>query len=172
MRKVSDYYVARSAVVVGNVSIGPLASIWYNAVVRGDVAPIRIGARVNIQDGAIVHCKSDVPLEIADDVTIAHQAVVHCTRVGPRSLIGIGATLLDDVEIGADCFVAARSLVVPGTIVPDGSFVIGSPARVTRPSSDRDRAYIALAARTYLDLAPRHAAAEFRDRARPPAGFS
>ncbi len=163
MRKIGDYYVARTAVVVGDVAIGPESSIWYGAVVRGDVAPIRIGARVNVQDGALLHCKHAVPLEIADDVVIAHHAVVHCRRVGPRSLIAIRATLLDEVEIGENCVIAAGALVPPRTIIPPRSVVMGVPGKVVREVNEDDLAYIDLAVQVYRRLAPRHAAGDFRE---------
>ncbi len=170
MRRIGDHYVADTAVVVGDVTIGPEASIWYGAVVRGDVAPIRIGARVNVQDGAVLHCKHGVPLEIADDVVIAHQAVVHCRRVGSRSLIAIRATLLDDVEIGEDCVIAAGAIVTPGTKIPPGSVVMGVPGKVVRPISEDERAYIDLAVHVYRRLAPRHANGEFALHRSPVAG--
>jgi len=163
MRKIDGYYLARTAVVTGDVTIAADASIWYGAVVRGDVAPVRIGARTNVQDGAVLHCRTGVPLDVADEVIIGHHAVVHGRRVGRRSLIGIRATLLDDVEVGEHCLIAAGSLLVPGTTVPDGSVVMGSPGRVVREIRDEDRAYIEHAVRTYLDLAARYAAGEFRE---------
>jgi len=169
MKKIGDYYAARNAVVTGDVRIGAGSSIWYNAVVRGDVAPIRIGARVNVQDGAVIHGKTAVPVEIADDVVIAHQAIVHCHRIGPRCLIGIRSTLLDDVEIGEECVIAAGAVVVPGTIVPPRSVLMGIPARIVRPVSENDLAYIDLAVQTYVRLAGRYAAGEIPDHTRPDA---
>lgn len=170
MRNIGDYYVAHSAVVVGDVSIGPEASIWYGAVVRGDVAPIRIGARVNVQDGALLHCKTAVPLEIADDVVIAHHAVVHGRRIGPHCLIAIRATLLDDVEVGENCVIAAGAIVPPGTKIPPGSVVMGVPGKVVRPIREEEMAYIDLAVQAYRRLAPRHASGEFPLHRPPAAG--
>ena len=161
MNRIGDYYVACNAVVVGDVTLGANASIWYGAVIRGDVAPIRIGDRTNVQDGAVLHCATDVPLDIGEDVLIAHHAVVHCRRIGPRTLIGIRATVLDDAEVGSDCVIAAGAVIVPGTIIPDGSVVMGIPGRVVRETTDRDRAYIHEGIETYLRLAPRHVAGEF-----------
>jgi len=109
------------------VTLGDGANIWHHCVLRGDVAPIRVGRRVNLQDGALLHCKHDVTLEIDDDVAIAHYAVVHCKRVGSNTLIGTRATVLDDCEIGRDCIIAAGTVVAPRTIVPDGSVVMGCP---------------------------------------------
>jgi carbonic anhydrase/acetyltransferase-like protein (isoleucine patch superfamily) len=157
-----DYYIAPTAVVQGDVTIGSGSSVWPFCVLRGDVAPIRIGARVAVQDGAILHCNTGVPLEIGDDVGIGHGAVVHCRSVGSRSLVGIRATVLDDVVVGCECIVAAGAVVVPGAEVPDGSVVMGAPARVVRAITDEDRAYIRHVVETYQELAARHAAGEFR----------
>ena len=135
--------------------------MWHQVVIRGDVAPIRIGERVNVQDGAILHCKLGVTLDVADDVIIGHLAVVHCKRVGSRSLIGIRATVLDDAEIGEDCLIAAGALVPPGTIVPGGSVVLGMPGKVARAIKPEEKAYIRRVLGGYADLARRHAAGEF-----------
>jgi carbonic anhydrase/acetyltransferase-like protein (isoleucine patch superfamily) len=169
MRKIGEYYAARTAVVTGNVLIGRDSSIWYGAVARGDVAPIRIGARVNVQDGAVIHGKTAVPVEIADDVVIAHHAIVHCRRVGARCLIGTRCTLLDDVEVGEESVIAACALVVPGTVVPPRSVVMGIPGRIVRQVSEDDLAYIDLAVQTYVRLAKRYAAGEIPDHTLPDA---
>lgn len=161
IRRVGSIAVAESAVIVGNVTFGEDCNVWHHCVIRGDVAPIRLGRRVNIQDGALLHCKQDVPLEIADDVAIAHHAVVHCRRVGPRTLIGTRATVLDDCEIGSDCLIAAGALLTPRTIVPDGSVVMGLPGRIVRPIRDEERAYVRYVVDRYLDLTRRHLAGEF-----------
>ncbi|HSW45818.1 MAG TPA: gamma carbonic anhydrase family protein [Phycisphaerae bacterium] len=161
IRRVGDVYIAETAAVVGDVTIGPETSVWPGAVIRGDVAPIRLGARVNIQDGAVLHCAHDVPLDIADDVVIAHRAIVHCRSVGPFTLIGNGAILLDHAQIGEDCLVAAGAMVPPRMVVPPGSLVMGSPARVVRPIRERERDYIRRGVSYYLDLARRHVTGEF-----------
>ncbi len=162
MRRVGEAFISESAVVVGDVTLGRDCSVWPFACIRGDVAPIRVGARVNVQDGAVLHCAHDAPLEIADDVMIAHRAVVHCSRVGSFTLIGTGAILLDGCRIGDDCLVAAGTLVPPGTIVSPCSLVMGSPARIVRPIRDSERAHIRRGIEYYLDLARRHAAGGFR----------
>ncbi|UCD30072.1 MAG: gamma carbonic anhydrase family protein, partial [Planctomycetota bacterium] len=95
MHKVGDVYIAQSAVVEGDVILGPETNIWHHCVLRGDVAPIRVGRQVNIQEGSILHCDTDVPLQIADQVVIGHNVVVHCRSVGSRTLIGISANILD-----------------------------------------------------------------------------
>ena len=162
IKRVGAAYVAGSAIVVGDVRMGTDSNIWHHCVVRGDVAPVRLGERVNVQDNSVLHCKLGVTLEIADDVAIGHQAVVHCKSVGPRTLVGIRATLLDDCEIGEDCLIAAGAVVAPGTIVPSGSVVMGLPGKVARPIRDEERAYIRRVVATYLELSRRHAAGEFQ----------
>lgn len=159
--RIGSIYAARTAVIVGDVALGIDCNIWHHAVVRGDVAAIRLGARVNVQDGAVLHCQLGVPLQIGDDVAIGHLAVVHGKSVGARTLVGTRATVLDDCEIGEDCLIAAGSLLPPGTVVPSGSLVVGTPAKVVRETRDEDRAYIRRVVETYLDLARRHAAGEF-----------
>ncbi len=150
-------FVAPSAIVCGEVTIGDDCTIMHHVCIRGDVSAIRIGRRVNVQDGTVVHTKTGVPLDIADDVGIGHRAVVHGRRVGAHSLIGIGAILLDDSEIGDGCVIAAGALVPPGMIVPANSVAMGIPARVVRAVTDADRAYVAFVVRNYLELNRRHA---------------
>jgi carbonic anhydrase/acetyltransferase-like protein (isoleucine patch superfamily) len=164
IRQVGSVFVAESAIIVGDVTLGDDCNIWHYCVVRGDVAPIHVGKRVNIQDGALLHCKHEVTLEIADDVAIAHQAIVHCKRVGSRTLIGTRATVLDDCEIGEDCIIAAGAVVPPRTVVPDGSVVMGVPGKVVRPIKPEEREYVRYIVDCYLDLSRRHVAGEF-----PPA---
>jgi gamma-carbonic anhydrase len=162
MERMGQVYVARSAVVVGDVTLGDGCSIWPQAVLRGDVAPIRLGQRVNVQDGSVLHCNHEVPLEIADDVAIGHLACVHCKRVGPNTLIATRATILDDAEIGQDCLIGAGAVVPPGMIIPDGSVVLGMPGKIIRPMRDKDREYVRRVVTYYLELARRHAEGEFK----------
>src|SRR4051794_41899626 len=115
----TGYFLASTSIVVGEVDIGELASFWFGAVVRGDVAPVTIGRRVNVQDNAVIHCDTGVPNVIEDDVTIGHGAIVHGEFVGTRSLIGMGATLLSRTRLGSECLVAAGAGVPPGMGVPD-----------------------------------------------------
>ena len=162
IRRVGDAFLANTATVVGDVQLGVDCSVWPQAVIRGDVAPIRVGARVNVQDGALLHCAHDTPLEIADDAAIAHHAIVHCRSVGSFTLIGSGAIVLDHCQIGEDCLIAAGALVPPGTVVPPGSVVMGNPGKVVRPIRNSEREYIRRAVTYYLDLARRHLAGEFK----------
>lgn len=145
-------YIASTAYVGGQVTIGDDCTIMHHVTIRGDVSAIRIGARVNIQDGTVVHTKTGVPLDIADDVAIGHRAVVHCRRVGPRTLIGIGAIVLDDAEIGEDCFIAAGALVPPGMIVPAGKVLMGMPAKIVRDATEKEHGYVQFVLENYLKL--------------------
>lgn len=156
-----NVYIAPTAYVGGHVQIGDDVTIMHHVCIRGDVSSITIGERVNVQDGTIIHTKTDVPLELAPDVSIGHRAVVHCRRVGRGTLIGIGAIVLDEAEIGSDCIIAAGALVTPGTVIPDGKVVVGTPGRVLRDINERDREYLRFVTERYLDLGHRHAAGEF-----------
>jgi carbonic anhydrase/acetyltransferase-like protein (isoleucine patch superfamily) len=152
------YFLARSSIVVGEVGIGELASFWFGAVVRGDVAPVTVGRRVNVQDNAVVHCDSGVPNVIEDDVTIGHGAIVHGMFVGQGSLIGMGATLLGRTKIGRGCLVAAGAVVPPGLEVPDGMAVMGVPGKIVRPVKDEERQYMRWLTDHYVELARKYLA--------------
>jgi carbonic anhydrase/acetyltransferase-like protein (isoleucine patch superfamily) len=150
------YFVAHNATIVGDVEIGALASFWFNAVVRGDVAPVSIGRRVNVQDGVVIHCDTDVPNTIEDDVTIGHGAIVHGTFVGKGSLVGMGSTLLSRTRIGRECLVAAGAVVPPGLNVPDRMLVMGVPGKIVRPVTDRDLEYMRWLTGHYVELAQKY----------------
>jgi carbonic anhydrase/acetyltransferase-like protein (isoleucine patch superfamily) len=156
-----DVYIAPTSYVSGDLTIGDETTIMPLAVVRGDIAPIRIGARVNVQDGAILHTLYDVPLEIGDDVGIGHRAVVHCRRVGPHALIGIGAIVLDDCEIGTDCIVGAGAVLPPRTFIPDGKVVMGLPGKIVRDVTQRDLETIDEVIESYRQIGRMHAAGGF-----------
>ena len=149
-------YIAESADVVGDVSLGEGVSIWYQAVLRGDVAPISVGRNTNIQDGAIVHTATDGPAEIGDDVSIGHGAIVHACKIGNRTLIGMGAIILDGAVIGNDCIIGAGALVTKNTVIPDGSMAFGSPARVIRPLNDEEKLDNLKRVERYLRVAQEH----------------
>jgi len=153
-----NVYIAPTAYVGGEVVIGNECTIMHHVTIRGDVSKITIGRRVNIQDGAIVHTKTGVPLEIGDEVAIGHRAVVHCRRVGNRVLIGIGAVVLDNCEVNAGAIVAAGAVLTPGTVVPQGKLVVGVPGKVLRDVTDREREYIHFVVQSYYELGRRHAA--------------
>ncbi|MEM8874124.1 MAG: gamma carbonic anhydrase family protein [Planctomycetota bacterium] len=157
-----DFYTAPSATIVGVVGIGTDANFWFNSVVRGDVAPVTIGARVNVQDGACIHCDSGVPNVIGDDVSIGHGAIVHGERVGPGTLIGMGAVVLGRTSIGAQCLIAAGCTVPPGLQVPDRSVVMGVPGKIVREVRPKELDYLDWLSKHYVDLARRYAAGDFR----------
>jgi carbonic anhydrase/acetyltransferase-like protein (isoleucine patch superfamily) len=137
-----------------------LSSFWFNAVVRGDVAPITIGRRVNVQDGAVIHCDSGVPNIIEDDVTIGHRAIVHGAHVGQGSLVGMGAILLSQTRIGRECLIGAGAVVPPGLVVPDRTVVIGVPGKIARPLRDKELNYLRWLTGHYVALAERYASGE------------
>jgi carbonic anhydrase/acetyltransferase-like protein (isoleucine patch superfamily) len=148
-------FVAWNAEVLGQVSLGEGASIWYGAVLRGDIAPIRVGAGSNVQDGAVVHVDHDTPCVIGDHVTIGHAAVIHACRVGDRCLIGMGAIILNQAVIGEDSIVGAGALVTQGKVFPPRSMILGSPAKVVRPLRDEEVAGLRPHAEGYVDIARR-----------------
>lgn len=138
--------------IIGDVEIGEKSSVWFNTVIRGDVNYIRIGKRTNIQDNSSLHVTKDIyPLIIGDDVTVGHGVVLHGCTVKDRCLIGMGAVLLDDAEIGPDSIVGAGALVTEGTKVPSGSLVIGMPARVSRPLRPEEISRILRSADNYIE---------------------
>ncbi len=157
-------FVTANAVVIGDVVIGPQSSVWFQSVVRADVGPIRIGARTNLQDHVIVHVLSGgkAATIIGDDVTIGHRAIVHGGTIGDRVLIGMGAVVLDHVEIGEDCLVGAGALVPPGTKVPPGRLVLGNPARVVRELRADERAKLLESAANYVAYAIEYRASDIR----------
>ncbi len=150
--------MAPSADVIGDVTLGDEANVWYGAVLRGDVMPIRIGARTNIQDLALVHASSDISqTTVGHDTTVGHGAILHGCKVGNFCLIGMGAIVLDNAEIGDYCLVGAGSLVTPGKRFEPGSVIMGSPARRVRDVTDAERAQFAESALHYVALAAQHA---------------
>ena len=146
-------YLASTAVVLGDVTLGDHSSVWYHAVLRGDINYITVGAYSNIQDGAVIHLADEYPCEIGDWVTVGHCAVVHACSVGDECLIGMNSTILDGAEIGAQSIVGANALVTQGTKIPEGSLVLGSPAKVVRTLSAEERADLKSWAQKYVDNA-------------------
>jgi carbonic anhydrase/acetyltransferase-like protein (isoleucine patch superfamily) len=145
-------YVDVSAQVIGDVELGDHASVWMNAVVRGDVHSIRIGPYSNIQDNCVVHVfKDQHPTVVADHVTVGHSVTLHGCRIGSWCLIGMGATILNDAEIGEESIIAAGSLVPEGMKVPPRSLVMGLPAKVRRPISEEERAGLRRYAQNYYE---------------------
>ena len=133
-------YITKSAVVFGAVTLGKQSSVWYNAVLRGDIHEIVVGEGTNIQDNAVLHIADNFGCYLGDYVTVGHSAVVHACRVGNETLVGMGATILDGAVVGSQCIVGANALVKQGQEIPDGSMAVGSPARVIRKLTDEERA--------------------------------
>ena len=131
-------FVAPGAVVRGDVHLAENSSVFYNAVLRGDRAPIFIGAGTNIQDGCVVHVEYDLPAVVGRDVTVGHGAILHGCTIGDNSLIGMGAVVLNGAQIGKNCIIGASALVTQGMQVPDGSMLLGVPAKVRRPLTEEE----------------------------------
>lgn len=155
--KDESVWVAPDASVMGKVAVGRDVSIWFGAVVRGDNEPISIGDGTNIQDGAVLHSDFGSPLTIGAHCTIGHRAIVHGCTIGEGSLIGMGAIVLDGATIGKGCLVGAGAIVTEGKSFPDGSLIIGAPAKVVRPLDDSARAALKQAAVSYAENARRFA---------------
>ena len=154
-----DAFVADGARIVGDVTLGPRASVWYNAVLRGDSASITIGAESNLQDNVSVHVDTANPVVLGARVSVGHNAVVHGCTIGDGSLIGMGAVVLSGAVIGAGCLIAGGAVVLGGTEVPDGSLVAGVPAKVRRALTDDERAGLLENASIYLRHIDAHEAA-------------
>jgi carbonic anhydrase/acetyltransferase-like protein (isoleucine patch superfamily) len=152
---------AHNCTVVGDVTVGADVSIWFNAVIRGDVAAVVIGPRTNVQDGAVIHCDSGVANQIGADVVIGHGAIVHGKAVGDGTLIGMGAVVLGQTVIGKNCLIAAGAVVPPGLVVPDGMAVMGVPGKITRPVKPEELQYMLRLQTHYVELARRYVAGEF-----------
>jgi carbonic anhydrase/acetyltransferase-like protein (isoleucine patch superfamily) len=146
-------FVAPGATVVGDVVLGAEASVWFGAVLRGDVEKLTVGARSNVQDNAVLHADPGAPLVLGDDVTVGHMVMLHGCQVGDRSLIGIGAVVMNHARIGANCIVGAKSLVTEGKTYPDGVLIIGAPARVIRELSAAEIAGLTESAARYVQRA-------------------
>lgn len=148
-------WVADSAQVIGQVSLAQDASVWFGAVLRGDTAPISVGAGSNIQDGAVLHADVGQPLQIGAGVTVGHKVVLHGCTVGDDSLIGIGAVVLNGAKIGKGCLVGAGALVTEGKEFADGSLILGSPARAVRTLTPEQQAGLRQSAAHYVANAQR-----------------
>ncbi len=154
--KIQDVYIANTATVLGELTLGENVNIWYGASVRGDVAPISIGSCTNVQDNAVIHCDHTVANTIGSDVTIGHSAILHGIEVGDGSLIGMSATLLGGSRVGKRCLIAAGAVVPPGMVVPDDSVVMGVPGKIVRQTTDQEKSYLLKLPRHYLKLVRQH----------------
>ncbi len=155
-------FVEESAQVIGDVHVGAESSVWFNAVVRGDVFHVRIGARTNVQDGTVIHVSSGTHATILEDeVTVGHNVTLHGCYVGRGSLVGIGAIVMDGARVGAESLVAAGSLVSPGTVIPPRSLVMGVPAKVKRPLTDEEAAGLAHFWKNYVEYTKEYKSDEY-----------
>lgn len=154
-------WIAPGAVVVGEVTLGPRSSVWFNSVLRGDTAPVAIGADTNVQDNSTVHVDEGMPAIVGDRVTVGHRCIVHGCVVEDDCLVGMGAVVLSGARIGTGSLVGAAALVREGQVIPPGSLAVGAPARVLGPVNDSHRAAIAEGARHYAALARAYVAKGF-----------
>lgn len=154
-----DVFVAPTATLSGDVSLGERSSAFYGVSVRGDSAPIRVGAGSNLQDNVVLHADAGFPCTVGDNVSVGHSAVVHGATVGDGCLVGMSATIMNGAVIGEQSLVAAGALVLEGTQVPPRSLVAGVPAKVRRELNDEEVASLSRNASTYLELAAKHLAA-------------
>lgn len=148
-----EVYLARGAVVLGDVTLGDYSSVWYHAVARGDINRIVIGHHTNIQDNAVVHLADEYPCLLGNYVTVGHSAIVHACTVGDETLIGMGAVVLDGAVIGEQCLIGAKALVTQGTHIPPGSLVLGAPAKIVRTLSAAERSDLKNWAEKYVQNA-------------------
>ncbi|MBE9603726.1 gamma carbonic anhydrase family protein [Acetobacteraceae bacterium H6797] len=144
------YWVAPDAHVIGNVVLGDEVGVWFGAVIRADNETMHIGARTNIQDGAVLHSDKGFPLTVGEGVTVGHRAVIHGCTIGDNSLIGMGATVLNGAKIGKNCIVGANSLVTEGKEFPDNSLIFGSPARIVNTLDAEGSEKLKLSAAHYV----------------------
>jgi carbonic anhydrase/acetyltransferase-like protein (isoleucine patch superfamily) len=146
-----NVFIAKTATVIGDVTLGAHSSVWYGTVLRGDINRIVVGHHTNIQDNAVLHLADDFPCVLGNWVTIGHGAIVHACTVGDETLVGMGAVILDGAVIGRQSLIGAKALVTQGTEIPPGSLVLGAPAKVVRKLSKEERAGLKWWAEKYVD---------------------
>lgn len=146
-----NVFIARTATVIGDVTLGAHSSVWYGAVLRGDINRIMVGHHTNIQDNAVLHLADDHSCVLGNWVTVGHGAVVHACKVGDECLVGMGAVILDGATIGKQSIIGAKALVTQGTKIPPGSLVLGAPAKVVRKLTKEERAGLRWWAQKYVD---------------------
>jgi carbonic anhydrase/acetyltransferase-like protein (isoleucine patch superfamily) len=152
------YWVAGNAQVIGSVLLKNNASVWFNAVLRGDNDLITVGENSNVQDGSVLHTDPGCPLTIGANVTIGHKVMLHGCTIGDNSLIGINAVVLNRAQIGRNCIIGANALITEGKVIPDNSMVMGSPGKVVRQLTEQEIAGLRLSAAGYVANAKRFAA--------------
>ncbi len=161
MKAIQGYYIADGAVVRGDAVLSPGVNIWFGSVLRADLARVTLGPRVNIQDGCVIHTDYDLPQVIEEGVVVGHRAVLHGSFIGRDSLIGMGALLLSGCEIGAECLIAAGTLVTEKRRIPPRSVVMGVPGKIIREVSEEDLRRTHAISAHYLELAQRYAGGDF-----------
>jgi carbonic anhydrase/acetyltransferase-like protein (isoleucine patch superfamily) len=161
MQAINDYYVAGNAIVTGDVVLRTGVNIWFNVVIRGDLATITLEPCVNIQDGTIIHTDTDAPMTIGEGVVVGHRVILHGSKIGRDSLIGMGATLLSGSEIGEECLIAAGALVTEGKRIPPRSLVMGTPGKVVRAVTDEELQRTRMICSHYLEMAQRYVGGAF-----------
>lgn len=160
-------WIAPTAVLVGDIVIGPEVGIWFGVVARGDIERISIGARTNVQENTVLHTDRDYPLVIGENCTIGHSAIVHGCTIGDNTLIGMGATVLNGARIGRNCLIGANALITEGKEIPDNSMVVGAPGKVIRQIDEEGVRNLAASADRYVKNARRFAAGMVDVTARP-----
>lgn len=143
-------FVAPGAYLIGDIRVGKESTIWFNAVLRGDEGPITIGEQCSIQDNTTIHLYEGSPVVIGDGVTVGHNVILHGCKVGSRSIIGMGSTILDNVEIGEECIIGANTLLTSGIKIPPRSLVVGSPGKVVRELKEKDLRMIQMSIDVYV----------------------
>jgi carbonic anhydrase/acetyltransferase-like protein (isoleucine patch superfamily) len=143
-------FIAPNATVIGNVELEENSSIWFNVVIRADLAQVKIGKNSNIQDGCILHVDEGFPIDVSENVTIGHKVMLHGCSIGEGSLIGINAVVLNGAKVGKNCLVGANALVTENMIIPDGSLVLGSPAKIIKQLDEKTKLMIAEGAAHYV----------------------
>jgi carbonic anhydrase/acetyltransferase-like protein (isoleucine patch superfamily) len=146
-----NVFIAKTATVIGDVTLGAHSSVWYGAVLRGDINRIVVGHHSNVQDNAVLHLADDFPCALGNWVTVGHGAIVHACRVGDECLVGMGAVILDGAVIGRQSLIGAKALVTQGMKIPPGSLVLGAPAKVVRKLTKAERADLKGWAQKYVD---------------------
>ena len=145
-----DFWIAPNATVIGNVKLLKDASVWFNAVLRGDIELITVGQGSNIQDGAIIHTDPGFPCTIGKNVTVGHLAMLHGCEIGDGSLIGIGSVILNGAKIGKNCIIGSKALVTEGMEIPDGAMVLGVPGKVKKIRNEEEQSVVSLGAEHYI----------------------
>ncbi len=161
MQAIQDFYIASSAVVTGDVLLEAGVNLWYGSVIRGDLARITLGPRVNVQDGTIIHTDHNAAMTIEAGVVVGHRAVLHGRRIGRDTLVGMGALLLTGCEVGEECLIAAGSVVTEGRRIPPRSVVMGVPGKVVRGITPEELERTHTICASYLELAQRYARGAF-----------